>query len=65
MATVFLTLAFEFSNGWLDAANSIATVVYTPVLTPFRAVSSVLELCCSVRVWHRGGQHRWKGIGPP
>src|ERR1700704_4434690 len=35
---VFLTLAFEFSNGWHDAANSIATVVSTRVLTPFRAV---------------------------
>src|SRR5207245_3139563 len=29
---------FEFSNGWHDAANSIATVVSTRVLTPFRAV---------------------------
>jgi PiT family inorganic phosphate transporter len=36
---VFLTLAFEFSNGWHDAANSIATVVSTRVLTPFHAVA--------------------------
>ena len=36
---VGLTLAFEFSNGWHDAANSIATVVSTRVLTPFRAVA--------------------------
>jgi inorganic phosphate transporter, PiT family len=36
---VFLTLAFEFSNGWHDAANSIATVVSTRVLSPFRAVA--------------------------
>ncbi len=35
---VAVTLAFEFSNGWHDAANSIATVVSTRVLTPFRAV---------------------------
>jgi PiT family inorganic phosphate transporter len=35
---IFVTLAFEFSNGWHDAANSIATVVSTRVLTPFRAV---------------------------
>jgi PiT family inorganic phosphate transporter len=35
---IILTLAFEFSNGWHDAANSIATVVSTRVLTPFRAV---------------------------
>src|ERR1700732_4364552 len=34
-----LTLTFEFSNGWHDAANSIATVVSTRVLTPFRAVA--------------------------
>jgi PiT family inorganic phosphate transporter len=39
VAVVCLTLAFEFSNGWHDAANSIATVVSTRVLTPFRAVA--------------------------
>jgi PiT family inorganic phosphate transporter len=39
IAVVFLTLAFEFTNGWHDAANSIATVVSTRVLTPFRAVA--------------------------
>jgi PiT family inorganic phosphate transporter len=38
LVVVFLTLTFEFSNGWHDAANSIATVVSTRVLTPFRAV---------------------------
>jgi inorganic phosphate transporter, PiT family len=38
LITISLTLAFEFSNGWHDAANSIATVVSTRVLTPFRAV---------------------------
>lgn len=37
--TILLTLAFEFSNGWHDAANSIATVVSTRVLTPLRAVA--------------------------
>ena len=35
---VGMTLAFEFSNGWHDAANSIATVVSTRVLTPLWAV---------------------------
>ena len=39
LAVIVLTLAFEFSNGWHDAANSIATVVSTRVLTPFRAVA--------------------------
>jgi inorganic phosphate transporter, PiT family len=38
LTTVFLTLAFEFSNGWHDAANSIATVVSTRVLKPLWAV---------------------------
>src|SRR6266850_5832661 len=38
LLVIFVTLAFEFSNGWHDAANSIATVVSTRVLTPFRAV---------------------------
>jgi PiT family inorganic phosphate transporter len=38
VAVIMLTLAFEFSNGWHDAANSIATVVSTRVLTPLRAV---------------------------
>src|SRR5438876_1617330 len=38
LVVITVTLAFEFSNGWHDAANSIATVVSTRVLTPFRAV---------------------------
>jgi inorganic phosphate transporter, PiT family len=38
LTVISLTLAFEFSNGWHDAANSIATVVSTRVLSPFRAV---------------------------
>jgi PiT family inorganic phosphate transporter len=38
VSVVVVTLAFEFSNGWHDAANSIATVVSTRVLTPLRAV---------------------------
>ena len=31
--------AFDFSNGWHDAANSIATVVSTRVLSPMQAVA--------------------------
>jgi len=38
LVVIAVTLTFEFSNGWHDAANSIATVVSTRVLTPFRAV---------------------------
>ena len=36
---VFVTLAFEFTNGWHDAASSIATVVSTRVLRPLWAVA--------------------------
>jgi len=39
VTVIVFTLAFEFSNGWHDAANSIATVVSTRVLTPLRAVA--------------------------
>ena len=35
---VALALVFDFINGFHDAANSIATVVSTKVLTPFQAV---------------------------
>ena len=35
---VIIALAFDFSNGWHDAANSIATIVSTRVLSPGRAV---------------------------
>src|SRR6204780_154179 len=34
---VAIALAFDFSNGWHDAANSIATVVSTRVLSPGKA----------------------------
>ncbi len=35
---VALALIFDFINGFHDAANSIATIVSTKVLTPFQAV---------------------------
>jgi inorganic phosphate transporter, PiT family len=38
VAVVAAALAFDFINGFHDAANSIATIVSTRVLTPFRAV---------------------------
>ncbi|MCJ8210478.1 inorganic phosphate transporter [Mucilaginibacter sp. RS28] len=38
VAVVILALAFDFINGFHDAANSIATIVSTKVLTPFQAV---------------------------
>src|SRR5512139_2213828 len=36
---VFLALTFDFLNGFHDAANSIATVVSTRVLTPLQGVA--------------------------
>jgi PiT family inorganic phosphate transporter len=35
---IFIALAFDFINGFHDAANAIATVVATRVLSPFMAV---------------------------
>ena len=46
IAVVLLGLVFEFVNGFHDAANAIATVVATRVLTPIQAtlMAGVLNL---------------------
>jgi inorganic phosphate transporter, PiT family len=38
ITVIALALIFDFINGFHDAANSIATIVSTKVLTPFKAV---------------------------
>lgn len=38
ISIILLALVFDYINGFHDAANSIATVVSTKVLTPFQAV---------------------------
>jgi inorganic phosphate transporter, PiT family len=38
LLVVVLALLFDFSNGWHDSANAIATVVSTRVLSPMTAV---------------------------
>ncbi|MBX3324610.1 MAG: inorganic phosphate transporter [Nitrospira sp.] len=38
LVTVVLALLFDFSNGWHDCANAVATVVSTRVLKPLTAV---------------------------
>ncbi|HLF34939.1 MAG TPA: inorganic phosphate transporter [Cyclobacteriaceae bacterium] len=38
ISLVFLALLFDFLNGMNDAANSVATIVSTKVLSPFAAV---------------------------
>lgn len=42
---VALALAFDFMNGFHDAANSIATVVSTGVLKPQQADSIIQKSC--------------------
>ena len=38
ISIIVLALIFDYINGFHDAANSIATIVATKVLTPFQAV---------------------------
>src|SRR5918994_7447963 len=38
LALIFVALLFDYINGFHDAANSIATIVSTRVLTPGKAV---------------------------
>lgn len=38
ISIIILALGFDYINGFHDAANSIATIVSTKVLTPFQAV---------------------------
>src|SRR4029077_1233407 len=45
VALVLVALAFDFLNGFHDAANSIATVVSTRVLKPYQAV--MLAAACN------------------
>ncbi len=39
LAVVAAALVFDFTNGWNDSANAVATVVSTRVLSPLAAVS--------------------------
>jgi PiT family inorganic phosphate transporter len=48
IALVLLALAFDFTNGFHDAANSIATVVATGVLTPRQAV--IMAAVCNFAI---------------
>ncbi len=46
VAVVVLALIFDFTNGWHDTANAIATVVGTRTLSPWKAIimAAVLNL---------------------
>ena len=67
--TVLVALAFDFLNGFHDAANTIATVVSTRVLSPGLAVvwAAVLQFRRGLLFWRRRGQdHRdaaWSASG--
>jgi inorganic phosphate transporter, PiT family len=55
IAIVILALVFDFTNGFHDAANSIATVVSTRVLTPRMAVLwAAFFNFAAVLVFHTG-----------
>jgi PiT family inorganic phosphate transporter len=55
VAIVLLALVFDFTNGFHDAANSIATVVSTRVLTPRMAVVwAAFFNFAAVLVFHTG-----------
>ena len=44
VVVIVLAIGFDYINGFHDAANSIATIVSTKVLSPFQAVFGPLFL---------------------
>jgi len=68
---VFMAIAFDFMNGFHDAANSIATVVSTGVLKPGHAVAfAALFNLLALFVFHLSvaatvGKGKGKGIVQP
>ena len=51
LLVVLAALLFDFSNGWHDSANAIATVVSTKVLTPLQAVMMAAVLNFAGAFW--------------
>src|SRR3989475_7825661 len=64
---IFVALAFDFMNGFHDAANSIATVVSTRVLTPRAAVAwgALFNFLAALRVRGAGATPVGEGNVPP
>ena len=60
IAIVAIALVFDYINGFHDAANSIATIVSTRVLTPRRAVVAMLVVgvLCIVPLFSSAGISR-------
>ena len=66
IAVILIALAFDFANGFNDAANAIATVVSTRVMSPLVAVTmagvmNFLGALSGTAVAKAGG----KGVGDP
>ena len=59
-ALILVALIFDYINGFHDAANSIATVVSTRVLSPGqgRDLGGVLQFRRRLHLRHRRGQDR-------
>ena len=64
--TVAVALAFDFLNGFHDAANSIATVVSTRVLSPKLAViwAAFFNFVAAFLLGHSGSQDHWQRHDP-
>jgi hypothetical protein len=59
-----LVLAFEFSNGFHDTANAVATVIYTHTLKPINAVLLSGTMKHPIRTDDRGPPASLVGQGP-
>ncbi|MBI5085668.1 MAG: inorganic phosphate transporter [Acidobacteria bacterium] len=68
VAVIVLTaLVFDYINGFHDAANSVATIVATRVLTPFQAVlwAAFFNFVAAIPLlfWHEAGVAKTVGKG--
>jgi PiT family inorganic phosphate transporter len=59
VATVVIVLFFDYTNGFHDAANIVATIIASRAMTPAQAVCivGVFEFLGPAARRHRGGQH--------
>ena len=64
---IVVALVFDYINGFHDAANSVATIVATRVLTPFQAViwAAFFNFIAAIPLlfWHEAGVAKTVGSG--
>lgn len=64
---IVVALVFDYINGFHDAANSVATIVATRVLTPFQAViwAASFNFIAAIPLlfWHEAGVAKTVGSG--